>query len=85
MRVTDPLGCADGTWRVGMDETGGAVSRAPSDSRRHALGERAVVDPARRNRAATLADAGLIDAEPADPALEAAFGSAETPYLSLWY
>ena len=87
LRVTDPLGFADGTWRLSIDDTGGAVidsSDRPADITLSVYALSSLLLGG--NRAPTLAHAGLIDAEPAVlSAFEAAFRSAETPYLSLWY
>ncbi len=87
LRVTDPLGFADGTWRLSIDDTGGAViesSDRPADITLSVYALSSLLLGG--NRATTLAHAGLIDAEPAVlSAFEAAFRSAETPYLSLWY
>jgi predicted acetyltransferase len=87
LRVTDPLGFADGSWRLQIDDTGNAIatlSDAPPDI---TLSVNALSSVLLGGvRASTLAAAGLVQAPPAGLAsFDASFASTETPYLSLWY
>jgi len=87
LRVTDPLGFAQGTWQLNLDDTGAAAVEASDASPDVSLSVNALSSLLLGGvRAKTLALAGLLDAEPAAlAALEGAFASADTPYLSLWY
>ena len=91
VRVADPLGFADGSWRVDIDDDGAAsvtadgVARdAPADV---ALSVGALSSLVLGGvRATTLAAAGLVSARPdALAAFDAAFTSTDVAYLSLWY
>ena len=87
MRVTDPLGFADGTWMLNVDESGRAeVSRRRPAGRRHAHRQRLSSIVLGGVAATTLRAAGIVVAdESVTVALDAVFTSPQTPYLSLWY
>ena len=87
LRVTDPLGFAEGTWQLNLDDTGTAAVASSDASPDVSLSVNALSSLLLGGvRAKTLALAGLLAAEPATvAALEGAFASADTPYLSLWY
>ncbi|MCR2764669.1 GNAT family N-acetyltransferase [Microbacterium sp. zg.B48] len=87
LRVTDPLGFADGSWRLEIDDTGNATVVAADASPDLTLSVNSLSSLLLGGvRAATLAAAGLVDARPAAlAAFEAAFTAPASPYLSLWY
>lgn len=87
LRVLDPLGFADGTWRLTIDDSGGAqaiVTDADPDVTLTVNALSSIVlggVPAR-----TLRAAGLVDgAEHVVDVLDSSFVSPRAPYLSLWY
>ena len=91
LRVADALGYADGIWRLDIDDAGAAsvteavvaLDEADAVTLSVAALSSLVLGGV---RAATLAAAGLVDAQPATlAALDASFTSADVPYLSLWY
>jgi predicted acetyltransferase len=87
VRVTDPLGFADGTWMLSVDESGRAevtVADSPADVMLtvNALSSIVLGGVA----ATTLRAAGVVVGdESVTVALDAVFASPQTPYLSLWY
>jgi predicted acetyltransferase len=87
VRVTDPLGFADGTWMLNVDESGRAevtVADRPADVTLtvNALSSIVLGGVA----ATTLRAAGIVVAdESVTVALDAVFTSPQAPYLSLWY
>jgi len=85
--VSDPLGFADGTWRLDVDDAGNAAVSASDEPADIALSVNALSSVLLGGvRSATLARAGLAAGEPtALAAVDATFASSETPYLSLWY
>lgn len=89
LRVDDPLGFAEGSWSVRIDDAGEAVV-APAaadatvdvDLTVGALGSLLLGGV----RAAELASAGLVSGEVAAiAAVDAAFSPAATPLLDIWY
>jgi predicted acetyltransferase len=87
LRVTDPLGFAEGTWMLRVDDGGRAEVTASADPVDVTLTVNALSSILLGGvRAATLRSAGIIAADEAvTVALDATFASPETPYLSLWY
>lgn len=86
LRVVDPLGLADGTWRVRV-EAGAATISATEEPAEITLSVGALSSLLLGGvRAHALATAGLIEAEAQSlTALDAAFAVAIAPNLSLWY
>jgi predicted acetyltransferase len=87
LRVTDPLGFAEGTWMLTVDASG-AAEVEPSDATPDAtLTVNALSSIVLGGvRAAPLRTAGLVTAdEAAVLGLDAMFASPHVPYLSLWY
>ncbi|MET0672154.1 MAG: GNAT family N-acetyltransferase [Microbacterium pygmaeum] len=88
LRVTDPLGFADGSWRleVGSDgaaEVGPVKDAAPEVTL--SVGDLSAIVLG-GVRVSTLAAAGRVQASAsALRVLERSFASADTPFLSLWY
>jgi predicted acetyltransferase len=87
LRVTDPLGFAEGSWRVRVADGGRARVQADDGPADVTLSVNALSSMVLGGvRPATLARAGLIAGESAVlAALEAVLVSDETAYLSLWY
>jgi predicted acetyltransferase len=87
LRVTDPLGFTEGTWRLSIDDSGHAEVTASADPADVTLTVNGLSSILLGGvRAVTLRSAGIIDADEAIAvALDATFSSPETPYLSLWY
>lgn len=87
LRVTDPLGFADGTWMLRVDDSGRAVVTASADPAEVTLTVNALSSIVLGGvRATTLRAAGALVADEATAvALDATFASPEAPYLSLWY
>ncbi|HEX5730176.1 GNAT family N-acetyltransferase [Microbacterium sp.] len=87
LRVTDPLGIADGTWELRVDGSGTAEVTPVRSEADVTLSVNALSSILLGGvRAATLRDAGLLDADDdAVDALDASFASTRAPYLSLWY
>ncbi|HWM15374.1 MAG TPA: GNAT family N-acetyltransferase [Microbacterium sp.] len=87
LRVTDPLGFADGIWRLEVDDAGDATVTAAAEPADITLSVGALSSVLLGGvRVTTLSRAGLVAAEPAMLAgFEATFASAAVPYLSLWY
>jgi predicted acetyltransferase len=87
LAVTDPLGFAEGTWMLSIDESGRAEvseSDRPADISLSVNALSAILLGG--VRATTLSDAGLVDTAASTAAtIDAAFVPAHTPYLSLWY
>jgi predicted acetyltransferase len=89
LRVSDPLGFADGAWAVRIGDDGEAVvgkassnAAAGVDLTVNALGSLLLGGA----RIADLAAAGLASAEPAVlEAVDRSFASAMTPLLDIWY
>lgn len=89
VRVDDPLGFAEGTWAVRIDDAGeAAVDAASADSAVDvdltvgALGSLLLGGV----RATELASAGLVRGDARTlAALDAAFAPAATPLLDIWY
>lgn len=87
LRVIDPLGFADGTWRLAVDVRGAADVLATDAAADVSLPVNALSSLLLGGvRAFTLRDAGLVECDEAVAvALDAMFASASTPHLSLWY
>lgn len=86
LRVTDPLGFADGTWRLHIESGVGTAS--PTDEPAHITLSVGALSSLLLGgvRATALATAGLIEADSQTlGAVDAAFHSVVTPNLSLWY
>lgn len=89
MRVSDPLGFADGAWVVRIGDDGEAVVEATAasapadvDLTVNALGSLLLGG----TRIADLADAGIASAAPAVlEAVDRSFAPAMTPLLDIWY
>lgn len=87
LRVTDPLGFAEGTWTLEIDGEG-VPTVHPTDAEPDVtLSVNALSSLLLGGvRASVLRAAGLLAAEPQPTVLmERAFASADTPFLSLWY
>lgn len=87
LRVTDPLGFAEGTWRLSIDASGIAEVTATDASADVTLTINALSSVLLGGiRATTLSDAGIVEGDAAALAgLDAAFSAPRVPYLSLWY
>ena len=87
LRVTDALGFADGTWRLTIAQSGEAEVVAVDGPIDATLTVNALSSIVLGGvRAATLREAGIVDADDATVvALDASFASPRAPYLSLWY
>jgi predicted acetyltransferase len=87
LRVTDPLGFAEGTWRLTIGVSGDADVVPAEATADVTLSVNALSSIVLGGvRASTLRDAGTVLADDAAAlALDAAFASPRTPYLSLWY
>ncbi len=89
LRVVDPLGFADGTWRVHAAAGGSPsiVAAEASDPASVTIGVAALSSLyAGGVRASALAGAGLIDADDASlRALDVAFSVSPAPSLDIWY
>lgn len=86
LRVSDPLGFADGTWRLQID--GGAATVTPTGEPAEATLSVGALSSLLLGgvRVSVLGVAGVIHAEDGVlPALGAAFHSVDAPNLSLWY
>lgn len=89
VRVTDPLGFADGAWRVRVGDDGEALLEAASSTGTadaemtvNALGSLLLGG----TRVADLATAGIASAHPAVlEAIDRSFAPAMTPLLDIWY
>jgi len=91
LRVADPLGFAEGAWRLVIDEAGSATV-ASIDSAADVATEISLSVAALSSivlggvSAATLREAGHVQAdEDVVRRLDASFASSTAPYLSLWY
>lgn len=87
IRVSDPLGFAEGSWRVRIGQDGAAVIEPTADAADIALDVAALSSLYLGGvSATTLRAAGRITAT-ADSAasFDDAFGSASAPTLSIWY
>ncbi|HEX5858692.1 MAG TPA: GNAT family N-acetyltransferase [Microbacterium sp.] len=96
LRVTDPLGLAEGTWRLTIDDAGTGRAAAV-DAARGASSERRAPDATLTAgalaaivlggvRAETLRTAGLVTGDQQSvAALDRSFAAAQTPHLGLWY
>lgn len=87
VRVDDPLGFADGTWRLEVDEAGAMTARPVAGHPDVELGVAALGSLLLGGVSArTLAAAGTITADSAvAAALDRAFAPAVPPVLSIWY
>jgi predicted acetyltransferase len=87
LRVTDPLGFAEGTWMLAVDASGAAEVESSDATPDATLTVNALSSIVLGGvRAATLRTAGLVTAdEAAVLGLDAMFASPHVPYLSLWY
>lgn len=88
LRVDDPLGFAEGTWALRIDEAGDAVvSEDPAGTADVELTVGALGSMLLGGvRASELAAAGLVAAAPsALAALDRAFAAEVTPLLDIWY
>ncbi|MCK6066836.1 MULTISPECIES: GNAT family N-acetyltransferase [Microbacterium] len=87
VRVEDPLGFAEGTWRVAVGEDGNATVTPTEDAPEVTLGASALASILLGGvRPDALATAGGIDGDAVSvAALTRAFAPAVTPVLSIWY
>ncbi|WP_295032489.1 GNAT family N-acetyltransferase [uncultured Microbacterium sp.] len=87
LRVTDPLGLAEGSWRLRVDAEGDAVVEATSDAPDVELGVDALSSLYLGGVSAiALRAAGRISASAeAAVSIQDAFGSAAAPALTIWY
>lgn len=87
LRVTDPLGYAEGTWTLRVDDAGSAVVQVADAEPDVTLSVNALSSLLLGGvRARVLSDAGLLSADPEiSTRVDAVFASAQVPYLSLWY
>ncbi|MFF0911280.1 GNAT family N-acetyltransferase [Microbacterium enclense] len=87
IRVEDPLGFADGTWSIRIDDEGSAAVVPVDDEADVTLSVNALGSLLLGGvRATELAVAGLVRGGPdALAALDAAFAPAATPLLDIWY
>ena len=87
IRVSDPLGIAEGSWRVRIDGTGTAAVEATGDAADIELGVAALSSLYLGGvSATTLRAAGRITATAECAAsFDDAFGSAVAPALTIWY
>lgn len=87
LRVTDPLGFADGTWTLEIDGEGAPTVRPTDAEPDVTLSVNALSSLVLGGvRASVLSAAGLLAAEPHSAvAMDRAFASVDTPFLSLWY
>ncbi|HWI31311.1 MAG TPA: GNAT family N-acetyltransferase [Microbacterium sp.] len=87
LRVIDPLGFADGVWRLTIDDTGAGEVVATDAEPRVTMTVNALSSLVLGGvRAASLHAAGLVDGDPdVLTHLDRSFASARTPYLGLWY
>lgn len=87
IRVHDDLGFADGTWMLEVAADGSATASPTTVPPDVVLDVRALAAVLLGGvRPSTLRDAGLVEASDAAVAtFDAAFASAHTPYLSVWY
>ncbi|MGC5169327.1 GNAT family N-acetyltransferase [Microbacterium sp. DT81.1] len=87
LRVTDPLGLAEGTWRLTIDDagTGRATAADGEPDATFSAGALAAIVLG-GVRAETLRTAGLVTGDPHSVAtLDRSFAAAQTPHLGLWY
>ena len=87
LRVSDPLGLADGSWRLRVDDAGKAEVDATSDTPDLELGVDALSSLYLGGvSATTLRAAGRISASAETAAaVQNAFATAEAPALTIWY
>lgn len=85
--VTDPLGYAEGTWQLDVNDDGGATVTPHAGEPQVCLTVGALGSILLGGVAAgTLRAAGLVQGDVADiDALEATFSTSRPPLLSLWY
>ena len=91
IRVTDPLGFADGAWQLTVAD-GGSATVSPVDVSADRPADVTLSVNALSSivlggvRATTLRSAGMVIAErQAAERLDATFAVEASPYLSLWY